>query len=198
MFIKTRENFEFNINHMVLNGKRFSVKYNTARDTYLYTHGVGITEIKGWKKCTSSYSNMQLKQEHDWKMCYLARTNGSDRAFIEWSFNLANIQMDTDRIELRCESSCFESGEIKWFVECDGSRLDLDKQKESNNEYLNCRFTNDNYFILVPLNNSIKSLKLRAELAKGNGENAWQHTQLFRQRLNDNNLYLLSLDFYFK
>lgn len=40
---------------------------------------------------TYKYKNIQRKVENDWKMCYLARTEGSNDAFVEWKFELKSL-----------------------------------------------------------------------------------------------------------
>lgn len=189
--------FEFKITPDNLDNKQFRLKYSTVKDIYTYTHN---KEIKSWKAGASNYSNMQYKLEHDWKQCYLARTSGSEKSFIEWSFNLDDLKssgLAVDKIEIKCEHSCFESGEIKWTIKNDAEnfKADLNKNQSGQNSLFSYEFSNG-YFNLKP--NQIGSFKLRADLAKGNGDNAWQHTQLFRQSLNDADIYLFEVNFYFK
>ena len=140
-------------------------------------------------------------------MCYLARTSGSEQAHIEWQFDLidqllTNSQKKLSKLELRCDFNCFESGEIKLKLftvlnSGDENCLVLEKSKENSTKDLDCAYDN-NEFVLNFKNQNVKSLRLRAEMCKGNGENAWQHTQLFRQSLNDTESYLFIARFHFE
>lgn len=62
----------------------FVLRYNTANDCYVR----GSEKKSGWDAMVHKYKNIQRKVENDWKMCYLARTEGSDDAFIEWRFDI--------------------------------------------------------------------------------------------------------------
>ena len=63
----------------------FRAQYNSVKDRYTLTGQVN-NEITGWKNCTNKCQNIQYKVENDWKMVYLARSEGSDSAYIEWYF----------------------------------------------------------------------------------------------------------------
>ncbi len=129
-------------------------------------------------------------------MCYLARTQGSEKSFIEWGFDL---QVDNlEKIEIKCEATCFENGEIKLSLlkiddNQNGDKLTLEKNKVSQNLAFTANWENDHFKVITN-----KSFRLRADLTKGNGANAWQHTQLFRQSFNDADKYLFEIIFYFK
>ena len=151
---------------------------------------------------------MQHKIEHDWKMCYLARTVGSEKAFIEWGFNLDDFkstETKLDKIEIKCEGSSFENGEIKLslldLVENNGEVVFLEKNKSTQNSMFTVNYINDIFIVHPQVYNSlysIKSFKLRADLKNGSGNNAWQHTQLFRQSFNETDKYLFEIIFHFK
>ena len=61
--------------------KLFRVEYNSVSDKYVTSDDL---EINGWKNGVLKSENIQMKVENDWKMVYLARTCGSESAFIEW------------------------------------------------------------------------------------------------------------------
>ena len=144
---------------------------------------------------------MQLKTENDWKMCYLARTQGSDKSFIEWGFDLDGLHAESgkklDKIEIRCENVCYENGEIKWnlsnLVGVENS-ISMEKESVAHNSLFRVEWANDRFKVQM---STAKSFRLRADLSKGSGINAWQHTQLFRQSLNDTDKYLFEISFYF-
>lgn len=178
------------------------VRYNTVKNTYYVSNG---PDIKNWSAAASSYSNIQYKIEHDWQMCYLARTNGSAKSFIEWLFRLEKGDQKLKKVDIRFEKKCYESGKINLILVI--SRLNSENEvvltedenisKVSND--VSIRFANGIYSIdFSQLENAdLKTLKIRAEMSLGNGENAWQHTQLFRQSLKDTNICLFDIGFDF-
>lgn len=184
---------------------RFGFKYSTAKNQYISWIGDDskTTELRDWSSAAYSYSNIQLKVEHDWKMCYLARTTGSAKSFIEWRFefdqNLLSGKKKLREIEINFDYKCFESGQIN--VAIGG----LEGQKETDlmplshhasSEHMSCVQVKENVHTISILNKSLTGLRLRAELSGGNGDCAWQHTQLFRQSITDSNC-LLQTVFYF-
>ena len=192
-----------------LENNKFHIKYNTVKDTYTYSNKLNqAKEIKMWKEAAFSYSNIQLKVENDWKMCYLARTTGSEKAFIEWGFDLDDLKSTDkklERIEIKCEETCYENGEVKLslleLVDDNGENVLLEKNRSNQNSMFTVNYVNGWFKVHPQVYNSlytIKSFKLRADLCKGSGNNSWQHTQLFRQSFNDTDKYQFELVFYFK
>jgi peptide-N4-(N-acetyl-beta-glucosaminyl)asparagine amidase len=133
-------------------------------------------------------------------MCYLARTNGSEKSLIEWYFEIRNPLKD---IDIKLDYKCFENGEIRLFVDLikedsSSETIELADKKTGLNDVVKCSFSNGRF--VLDLSGPIPKLagiKLRAEMSKGRGENAWQHTQLFRQALNDSTNYLFDVVFNF-
>ena len=141
-------------------------------------------------------------------MCYLARS-GSEAAFVEWIFWILPSK-SLSKVSLFLENKCYETGCVEWT---------LFWSEKSSDEFT----TNENKVILNVANNSpsmpfkieqqpdnasryelthfsntkLVSFKLRADLSRGKGEIAWQHTQLFRQSLNDTELNSMDICFYF-
>lgn len=163
----------------------FSFKYNTVRNLYL----LGDKEIKEWQNMTYNYSNIKYKTEFDWKMCYLAREKGPDMGFIEWYFDLG-VKSNLQKLDLVFKWNCFESGLMKlslFGIKTDNSESTIDLKEDSGSGIFRVCFTESNF----------KAFKLRAELCNGTGDCAWQHTQLFRQSLNQTDQYLFNATFYF-
>lgn len=185
------------------------VQYSTVRDVYSISSNNEEKKdiIRRWSAGAHSYSNIIHKIEHDWKMCYLARTEGSSNAFIEWQFDLLADDPNDKRLrklDLAFESKSFESGKIELglkVVLADG----LCRQFKLNNEMTNDNlvvWSSNNGVYTIDLrefgsaNNLVKKVKVRADLSLGSGDHAWQHTQLFRQSLNDERC-LFDVVFYF-
>ena len=62
------------------------LKYCCASNEYVrVSDGDHVT--KGWDHMISEVSHVQRKEEHDWKMVYLARTEESTEASVSWKFD---------------------------------------------------------------------------------------------------------------
>lgn len=91
---------------------------------------------------------------------------------ITWRIKLPSDKY-LENFKLSAINETFENGNIKWSVI--GKSMDTIKKIEMEN----CK-----NFETKSLNNS-NEINIIAELTGGNGDNAWQHAQLFRQNLND-------------
>ena len=60
--------------------------YNCARDQYTRPSSNSPSSA-GFLSLTNKCENIMRKEEHDWKMVYLARTEGSSSAEIAWMFD---------------------------------------------------------------------------------------------------------------
>lgn len=206
MKIKVNNNQKIVVEPKGLTGNKFYVRYNTVRNVYIQNDGLGEVEVKDWKSLSHKYSKIQYKLENDWKMCYLTREEGSESAFIEWYFDFEKLKASGKNIakfEILCQSACFESGEVNLGLTCiktneTESELELDMSKINHqNSDLSYTWTNNQFSLSLINKDSLSGLKLRAKLSKGNGQHSWQHTQLFRQSLNDTDKYLFEVSFYF-
>lgn len=65
------------------------LQYNCSTDTY-HRPAANIS-VKGWQSLVCEAKNVFRKEEKDWKMCYLARTEGSDSASVLWKFDLSGM-----------------------------------------------------------------------------------------------------------
>lgn len=61
-----------------------------------------------------SAKNVLRKEEHDWKMVYLARTEETDQAIIEWKVDVSTRKLAIKDVQLRCDTKVYESGRIAW------------------------------------------------------------------------------------
>ncbi|XP_004857852.1 peptide-N(4)-(N-acetyl-beta-glucosaminyl)asparagine amidase isoform X4 [Heterocephalus glaber] len=101
---------------------------------------------------------------------YLARKEGSSFAYISWKFECGSVGLKIESISIKTSSQTFQTGTIKWKLRSDTAQVDLtgDKNLRSYHDF-----------------SGSTEVILEAELSKGDGDVAWQHTQLFRQSLND-------------
>lgn len=103
-------------------------------------------------------------------MVYLARREGSSSAYISWKFECGSVGLKLNSISIRTSSQTFQTGEIQWKLRSDTAQVELrgDGILRSYDDF-----------------SGATEVILEAELSRGDGVVAWQHTQLFRQSLND-------------
>ncbi|XP_032773101.1 peptide-N(4)-(N-acetyl-beta-glucosaminyl)asparagine amidase isoform X2 [Rattus rattus] len=101
---------------------------------------------------------------------YLARKEGSSFAYISWKFECGSAGLKVDNVSIRTSSQSFETGSVRWKLRSEMAQVNLlgDRNLRSYDDF--CGAT---------------EVTLEAELSRGDGDVAWQHTQLFRQSLND-------------
>ncbi|XP_067147593.1 peptide-N(4)-(N-acetyl-beta-glucosaminyl)asparagine amidase isoform X2 [Apteryx mantelli] len=99
---------------------------------------------------------------------YLARKEGSSSASISWKFECKSVGLKIDNVSIRTSSQTFQSGRIKWRVYSPTAEIALlgDKSLCSYSDF-----------------SGAMEITLEAILTGGDGEAAWQHTQLFREIL---------------
>ncbi|XP_060064096.1 peptide-N(4)-(N-acetyl-beta-glucosaminyl)asparagine amidase-like [Ylistrum balloti] len=149
--------------------KLLHVRYNCAKDEYTRVTD-GNKKTSGFVSCLSKCSNIFRKEEHDWKMVYLARTEESPVAALSWKFDFKETGLKISNVEVCVKSATYENGVVSW-------RLCSDNQ---------CAILKgtDNLKLVSDLN-GVDNMTLTANLSGGKGDVAWQHTQLFRQTNSD-------------
>ncbi|KAH9524490.1 Peptide-N(4)-(N-acetyl-beta- glucosaminyl)asparagine amidase, partial [Bulinus truncatus] len=161
VFLPTEAERECEMMHIV---------YNPAADKYIRISS-GNQEYEGWQTCVFSSVDIFRKEEYDWKMVYLARLEQSSYGEIVWKFDVTGTDLRISKIELKAESSVFETGAINWRI-CAGETC-----------YMHTGSFLEN-IATVELQ-TCQTLTITAVLQGGKGENAWQHAQLFRQGSDD-------------
>ncbi|CAH2282985.1 peptide-N(4)-(N-acetyl-beta-glucosaminyl)asparagine amidase isoform X1 [Pelobates cultripes] len=149
--------------------KRFHLQYNIVEDAYRRITNSNEV-ISGWENGTFKNESMCRKVENDWKMVYLARTEGSSSARIGWKFECASVGLRVENLSVRTSSQCFQSGKITWKLCSDTTEVEVNPDKDI---HLYTEFLN------------VSEVVLEAELSGGDGDSAWQHTQLFRETLDE-------------
>ncbi|XP_010638469.1 peptide-N(4)-(N-acetyl-beta-glucosaminyl)asparagine amidase isoform X2 [Fukomys damarensis] len=149
--------------------KQLYLCYNIVKDHYVRVSSNSQT-ISGWENGVWKMESIFRKVETDWNMVYLARKEGSSFAYISWKFECGSVGLKIESISIKTSSQTFQTGTVKWKLRSDTAQVDLtgDKNLRSYHDF-----------------SGATEVILEAELSKGNGDVAWQHTQLFRQSLND-------------
>uniref|UniRef100_U5EUG5 Peptide-N(4)-(N-acetyl-beta-glucosaminyl)asparagine amidase n=1 Tax=Corethrella appendiculata TaxID=1370023 RepID=U5EUG5_9DIPT len=150
--------------------KEFNLRYSCSQNLYqrfLKENGTEniITQEKNWETCHYLSENIFRKLEHDWKMVYLARREGTDNASITWKFDFSKDNLTIKSIKFKCETKSYENSKIEIIFK---------------NE--NCRQRVMNVEDLIGCDKFTISIKMSG----GKGDIAWQHTQLFRQGKDSN------------
>lgn len=165
-------NFVFRPNLNKLVNNCYSIKFNSVKDEYT----IDNCKIKGWQSCVYLYKNIFKKVEHDWKMTYLSRKEGSNCeqiGLIEWCIDLEELKgLDWKTIEIFMLSKVYENGSIKMYVSSQPEKINLRINENERNLIKRDQF---------PVNCS--SLSITVEFSGGRGDCGWQHTQLFRANL---------------
>ncbi|XP_012641715.2 peptide-N(4)-(N-acetyl-beta-glucosaminyl)asparagine amidase isoform X2 [Microcebus murinus] len=149
--------------------KQLHLCYNIVKDHYVRVSNNNQT-ISGWENGVWKMESIFRKVETDWNMVYLARKEGSSFAYISWKFECGSVGLKVDSISIRTSSQTFHTGVVQWKLQSDTAGVDLtgDKNLHSYHDF-----------------SGATEVILEAELSRGDGDVAWQHTQLFRQSLND-------------
>lgn len=71
--------------------KTFHIKYICSKDEYIRLSDLDEDKIKGFSSCVFKCDSIFRKEEHDWKMVYLARKEGSERSSVSWKFNFKGM-----------------------------------------------------------------------------------------------------------
>ncbi|XP_018425568.1 PREDICTED: peptide-N(4)-(N-acetyl-beta-glucosaminyl)asparagine amidase [Nanorana parkeri] len=150
--------------------KRFHLQYDIVNDQYTRVSN-GSEVIAGWENGAWINESMFRKVENDWKMVYLARREGTSSAKIGWKVECASAGLKVESISVRTSSETFHSGTIKWKLHSTETQVDVNPDK---NLYSYPEFVN------------APEVVLEAELCGGEGSSAWQHTQLFRESMTNN------------
>ncbi|XP_017748898.1 PREDICTED: peptide-N(4)-(N-acetyl-beta-glucosaminyl)asparagine amidase isoform X1 [Rhinopithecus bieti] len=149
--------------------KQLHLCYNIVKDRYVRVSNNNQT-ISGWENGVWKMESIFRKVETDWHMVYLARKEGSSFAYVSWKFECGSVGLKIDSISIRTTSQTFQTGTIEWKLRSDTARVEL---------------TGDNNLHSYADFSGATEVILEAELSRGDGDVAWQHTQLFRQSLND-------------
>jgi peptide-N4-(N-acetyl-beta-glucosaminyl)asparagine amidase len=86
--------------------KKFSLRYSCARDIYERS----TETVTGWSSLTFSSTNIFRKVEHDHKMAYISRTEGSPAGELRFSFDFSNLTIKS--LDVKFDTKTFSSGQV--------------------------------------------------------------------------------------
>ncbi|XP_031442513.1 peptide-N(4)-(N-acetyl-beta-glucosaminyl)asparagine amidase [Clupea harengus] len=146
-------------------GKVFRLCYNASTDSY--TRASSSDVIGGWEKAAWRKESVFRKEEADWQMVYLARTEGSGSGRVSWKLDCAAAGMRIKTATVRAHTQTFESGSASCSV-CSGQT--------------SIAFPGDGEAHAFPSLAGSTEMVVVVEL---DGGSSWQHAQLFRQGLKE-------------
>nr|XP_061838353.1 peptide-N(4)-(N-acetyl-beta-glucosaminyl)asparagine amidase isoform X3 [Nerophis lumbriciformis] len=124
----------------------------------------------GWRTARGETGDADARNT---KQVYIARTEGSSAGQISWKFDFAPSELTIKSVSIKASSQTFNSGKVSWLLQSgltkahlvgDGSMQSFQSLKGS------------------------PELIVTAQLSGGDGDTAWQHSQLFRQSLKETGL----------
>ncbi|KAF5300863.1 hypothetical protein FQR65_LT09024 [Abscondita terminalis] len=162
---------------------KVTVRYSAALDRYEYIGVNGVVQSKsGWQTGVYDANNIFRKEEKDWKMVYLSRTEGSLIGGVSWKFEVENVQQVIDTVDVSIPHKTYENGQVLISVTSDSNVVNMPPNTEN---FRTTALTGSRY------------ITINANLTGGKGDVAWQHSQLFRQSTSSKD-YLFSVVLGFK
>lgn len=158
-------------------GQTFELRYNIVKDLYYVIHNNDtiLEQKSGWLEGMNAVEGgIFRKVENDWKMVYLVRSPQAECGCVKWTFEIANSESCLETFTLKAKSEVFQGAKVAWKIEA--------------------IFDDDETVVIVVPNCSSfhteevrKAVRLNVivTLSGGQGQQAWQHAQLFRQSLDN-------------
>ncbi|EDV26937.1 uncharacterized protein TRIADDRAFT_22754 [Trichoplax adhaerens] len=176
------QSFVFEPNEKDISDKKFRLRYCPSTDVYVHSNDDvhdKVDELSGWDNYTYEANSLFRKVEHDWKMVYLARIEGTNSASLTWKIDLSKASLAVKSISVFASTAIYEDGQVIWTIKGENG---VQKSWAGGKEVIECPEVHD-----------CQEVTLTAFLSGGKGDVAWQHTQLFRQSINNKNEYLLDI-----
>ncbi|XP_047115860.1 peptide-N(4)-(N-acetyl-beta-glucosaminyl)asparagine amidase [Schistocerca piceifrons] len=149
-----------------ISAQRFQLSYSCEKDKYFRSTNTEEACISGWQNGVFEFDSVFRKEEKDWKMFYLSRTEGSPKGTITWKFDFSSSGLVIETVNLVFVRSVFENGVIKLLMIGDTNNMEVPPNETA---------------VSTKVLDGSKCLTLSAELSRGRGATAWQHAQLFRE-----------------
>lgn len=68
--------------------------------------------MKDWQSCVYNVENIARKEERDWKMVYLARTEDTATAQITWNFDFSQSKLKVKDVKFVFDKTTYEDGKV--------------------------------------------------------------------------------------
>lgn len=161
-----------------LDSGEFCVEYSASLDRYV-RRSDNDRPTEGWAGGVFEQRHVFRKVELDWKMAYLARTEGSTTGRLSWRFDLASgaPHLAILLVVVSCPGAAFEDGRLTWQLSTSDRRHTLPNGCVDHEvEMCGSRWC-----------------ELSVDLDGGRGAQAWQHAQVGRQSTDDRLAFLWRL-----
>ncbi|XP_072303452.1 peptide-N(4)-(N-acetyl-beta-glucosaminyl)asparagine amidase [Eucyclogobius newberryi] len=145
--------------------QQLHVRYSVSTDQYCRVSNHAQV-IPGWEQCVWQSEAVFRKEETDWQMVYLARTEGLSTGKVSWRFDISPTEMKIKSVTVTAKSQTFHSGTVCW--EAQSGQTSTKFSGDGTTQALS-NLSGSSEFIVV------------ATLRGGDGDASWQHAQLFRQ-----------------
>nr|XP_040043898.1 peptide-N(4)-(N-acetyl-beta-glucosaminyl)asparagine amidase [Gasterosteus aculeatus aculeatus] len=145
------------------------VRYSATKDQYCrVSNNREVTQ--SWDQCVWSKESVFRKVENDWQMVYIARTEGSSVGKVSWKFDFSPAGLKIKSVSITASSQTFHSGEVCWHLQAGQSTTEFPGDGKTQSFQ---SLSGSSEFIVA------------ARLGGGEGETSWQHSQLFRRSLKE-------------
>uniref|UniRef100_A0A1I7RKX9 Peptide-N(4)-(N-acetyl-beta-glucosaminyl)asparagine amidase n=1 Tax=Bursaphelenchus xylophilus TaxID=6326 RepID=A0A1I7RKX9_BURXY len=159
------EPVEINLTEAEKEAKLFVLEYDIVQDAY-YRQNNKDEVTRGLFSYLKEARNIQRKVEKDWKVAYICRTEDSKNGDLSWRINLDGIKPKLLRINIG-KIAIFHSGKANATL-CGGNL---------------CQMIDDDGNLEMTDFEDADHLELSVNFRGGDGEQAFQHSQLFRTSL---------------
>jgi len=166
-------------NDKELEKRHFRLEYYCANDEYKRPLS-GDEYESCWESFVTRSKHVIRKEELDWKQCYICRSSKSPNGLgkITWSVQLPE-HFHVDQLKIKVNSTTFDTGKVMWLLTSE-KKCDVITPGETSDYHK--RYAGS------------KQISVRAVMSGGDGTEAWQKAQLFREKLNTSQPSLL-IDF---
>lgn len=157
--------------------RNFQLRYYIIKDFYdIRDDNNKILEVRNnWEDGVDSCNGGVFRNvENDWKMMYLARSQGNQTGNVTWSIEITENHVTVELFEFCAIMATFNDASVKWIVQSvnsDGSTITL--------PIIDCKS------FKTTLLKEARKISVTASLSGGSGDIAWQQAQLFRQKFID-------------
>lgn len=157
-------------------GQAFELQYNIVKDLYhiVQNNDTVLEQKSGWLEgMNATEGGIFRKVENDWKMVYLARSPEAEYGRVKWTFEIADSKMCLETFTLTAKTEVFQ-----------GAKVSCEIEAVFDNKAIVIAVPNCDSFHTEEVRNAVR-LNLIVTLCGGQGAEAWQHAQLFRQSLDN-------------